>query len=220
MSRHSSASHSAGRDRSQRRRSPSACSGARDSRQPHRVRPRTRTGAAPSPGRWVVHAELRRVESIIPQRTARASTCRSAWVASNRWPGESAIRQAAISSARSSPTGRSPKAATAFPSSQRSFSIVTGSTSCCSRYTSISSARVSDFETRRSRRSRSSSRSNASAASRSEANPPRCTRFELRPATGTGTPTAAPRLVPFSSTGSADPAATSHSSLCRSPLPA
>jgi hypothetical protein len=35
--------------------------------------------------------------------------------------GESAIRQAAISSDRSSPTGRSPKTATAFPSSQRSF---------------------------------------------------------------------------------------------------
>src|SRR5215207_5725640 len=36
-----------------------------------------------------------------------------------------------MSCERSSATGRSPKAATAFPSSQRSFSIVTGWTSCC-----------------------------------------------------------------------------------------
>src|SRR5436309_13992475 len=53
-------------------------------------------------------------------------------------------------------TGRSPKTATAFPSSQRSFSIVTWSTSCCSRYASTSSSRLRDFETRRSRRRRSS----------------------------------------------------------------
>src|SRR6266536_2789818 len=79
--------------------------------------------------------------------------------------------------------GRSPKAASAFPSSQRSFSIVTRSTSCCARYASTSSASVRDLASRRSRRSRSSSRSRASEASRSEANPPRCTRFESRPPT-------------------------------------
>jgi hypothetical protein len=99
------------------------------------------------------------------------------------WGGEaeSVIRHATISCERSSPTGGSPKTATAFPSSQRSFSIVTGSTSCCSRYASTNSATVSDLETRCSRRSRSSSRSRASAAFRSEANPPRCTRSEPRP---------------------------------------
>ena len=37
--------------------------------------------------------------------------------------------------------------ATAFPSGQRSFSIVTCSTSCCARYISTSSATVSDLET-------------------------------------------------------------------------
>jgi hypothetical protein len=49
------------------------------------------------------------------------------------------------------------------------------------RYTSTSSATVSDLESRRARYSRSSSRSKASAASCSEANPPRCTRFASRP---------------------------------------
>jgi hypothetical protein len=45
----------------------------------------------------VVDSLLGGLESIIPQTTARASTCRSAWVASKRWPGEIGIRQAAIS---------------------------------------------------------------------------------------------------------------------------
>jgi hypothetical protein len=53
--------------------------------------------------------------SIIPQRTARASTCRSAWVASNQYPGERAIRQAAISCERSSPTGRLPERGDGLP---------------------------------------------------------------------------------------------------------
>jgi hypothetical protein len=97
--------------------------------------------------------------------------------------GERAIRQAAISSDRSSPTGRSPKTAMAFPSSQRTFSIVTGSTSCWARYTSTNSASVSELASRRSRPSRSSSRSKASAASRSDTNPARCTRFQSRPPT-------------------------------------
>src|SRR6266508_2534026 len=62
--------------------------------------------------------------SIIPQATARASTCRSAWVASKRCPVAIVIRQAAISCERSSPRRRSPNSETAFASSQRSFSIV------------------------------------------------------------------------------------------------
>jgi len=68
--------------------------------------------------------------SIIPQATARWSTCRSAWVASKRWPGASVIRQAAISCEVSSPMRRSPKTAVALASSQRSFLIVTSCTSC------------------------------------------------------------------------------------------
>ncbi len=52
---------------------------------------------------------LQGLESVIPQTTARASTCRSAWVASKRWPGEIVIRQAAISCERSSGRRRPPK---------------------------------------------------------------------------------------------------------------
>ncbi len=112
-------------------------------------------------------------------------------------------------SRRSSPTGRSPKTATAFPSSQRSFSIVTESTSCCPRYASTNSATVRDLATRYSRRSRSSSRSRASAASRSEANLRAALASSLGRLPGTGTRTAALRPDQFSSAGSAVPAATS-----------
>ena len=38
-------------------------------------------------------------ESIIPQTTARASTCRSACVASKRWPGETVIREGEVADA-------------------------------------------------------------------------------------------------------------------------
>src|SRR6266542_5559681 len=54
------------------------------------------------------------LESIIPHMTARARTCRSAWVASKRCPGEIVIRQAAISCERSSGRRRPPKARSAL----------------------------------------------------------------------------------------------------------
>ena len=106
--------------------------------------------------------------SIIPQATARASTCRSAWVASKRCPAAIVIRQAAISCERSSPRRRSPNSATAFASSQRSFSIVSGCASCWARYSSTSAASVSVLPVPFARRRRSSARSSASAASRSD----------------------------------------------------
>jgi hypothetical protein len=64
--------------------------------------------------------------SIIPHKTARWRTWRSARVASNRYPGESVIRHWAISFEVSSSIRRSPKMAIDLPSNQRSFSIVTG----------------------------------------------------------------------------------------------
>jgi hypothetical protein len=47
------------------------------------------------------------------------------------------MRQAAIAYGRSSDSRRSPKAAIAFASSQRSFLIVTGSASCCASQVSV-----------------------------------------------------------------------------------
>src|SRR5215207_7705875 len=119
--------------------------------------------------------------SIIPQLTARASTCRSACVASKRCPVGMVIRHAAISAGRSLLIRRWPNTRTAFASSQRSFSTVSGSPPCWARYTSTSSLNLGASTRPRSRRSRSSARSRASVAARSDSNPPRWIRREPRP---------------------------------------
>ena len=121
--------------------------------------------------------------SIIPQATARASTCRSAWVASKRCPAAIVTRQQSSSATPRSPRRRSPNSATAFASSQRSFSTVSGCASCCARYSLTSVARVSALAVPFARRRRSIPRSSASPASRSDWKPPRCTRREPRPPT-------------------------------------
>src|SRR5262249_1201668 len=98
-------------------------------------------GALLSAGRrWVVHPKLGRVgvghppdhrpREHLPKRLGRVAP-----VAGRE--GDSPRRDLLP---RSSPTGRSRKTATALASSQRSFSIVTGSTSCCAREAFTSSA--------------------------------------------------------------------------------
>jgi hypothetical protein len=78
------------------------------------------------------------------------------------------MRQAAISCGSSSVSRSSPKALTAFESSQRSFSTVSSCASCWARYSSTSSASVGDRPIAFDRRTRSSARSSASLASCSE----------------------------------------------------
>jgi hypothetical protein len=135
----------------------------------------------PAPRRWVVDAELGRVDvDHSPDDRPRKDLA------------ERLRRIEAVARRERDPLGREllrpefcdrpfSEDADGLSNSQRSFSIVTGSTSCCARYTSTNSPSVSDLETRRSGRSLSSSRSNASAASCAEPNPPRCARFEPRP---------------------------------------
>jgi hypothetical protein len=82
-----------------------------------------------------------------PKTTARASTCRSAWVASKRWPGEIVIRQAAISGERSSGRRRPPRTRSVLASSQQSCSIVSASASYWARYSSTSSSSLSALPT-------------------------------------------------------------------------
>lgn len=64
--------------------------------------------------------------SSSPHSCARFSTCRSACVASKRWPYGIVIRHAAISGERSCESRRSPNTSSDFVSSQRSLSIVSG----------------------------------------------------------------------------------------------
>src|SRR5215211_6067414 len=119
--------------------------------------------------------------SIIPQTTARASTCRRAWVASKRWPGGIVIRQAAISCERARKGGSRQShgapwraASRACRSSPVQRRVGRGTRP---RPPSAFSVLATPF----CRRSRSSARSSASAASRSEEMPPRCSRLEAGP---------------------------------------
>ena len=117
MSRGSSAIHSPGRN---------PVAAAKSTAGPKRgpSRPASSSSCAhDSKGRFSVRRRcglstpcLAGLESIIPQTNARAGTCRSAWVASKRCPGEIVIRQAAISCERSPERRRPPKARSALAS--------------------------------------------------------------------------------------------------------
>jgi len=82
------------------------------------------------------------LESSRPQSTARFRTCRSAWVASKRWPSGIVSRHAYTSFGDSAASRVSPSVAVALASSQRSLAIVTASAWCSSRYSSTNSASV------------------------------------------------------------------------------
>ena len=106
--------------------------------------------------------------SIIPQTTARASTCRRAWVASKRWPGGIVIRQAAISCERARKGGSRQSHGAPWRAASRACrsSPVQRRVGRGTRPRALSAFSV--LATPFCRRSRSSARSSASAASRSE----------------------------------------------------
>ena len=134
MSRHSSASHSPGRI-------PVAAANSTSGPYLEPTAAATAsTSSHDSNGRFSVRRRcglstptLAGFTSIIPHSTARLSTWRSAWVVSKRCPTGIVIRKAAIAAGRNWPSRRSSNARTAFPSSQRSFSTVSGSPPCWAR---------------------------------------------------------------------------------------
>lgn len=92
----------------------------------------------------VLDPSLAGLTSRSPQLTARASTWRSACVASKRCPEGIVIRQAAIAGSEARSTASLRTHAQPFRAASEASRSSPGSPSCCARYTSTNSASVGD----------------------------------------------------------------------------